>query len=279
MELIAESYDILSKICNIQEGQLAKIFENWNEGKLSSFLIEITAQILQKMDDSDPKVPLVDQILDSADQKGTGKWTVLSALEYGMPVTLISAAVFQRFLSSQKDLRVIVSNKVGKKMIRPQHSNDLIVADLEDALYLAKILSYSQGFELLKSASITNNWNLDLGSIASIWRAGCIIRSQFLDEINSAYKQNSDLELLFLAPYFLEEIKNKEPALRRVVLLATEAKLSVPGFMAALSYLDGISSEKLPANLIQAQRDYFGAHGYQRVDHDETMSFHTKWTS
>jgi len=252
------------------------IFSRWNSGKLDSYLMEITTAILA-FNDSDGK-PLIGKILDAAGQKGTGKWTGIAALTEGTPLTLIVESVFARALSAQKEDRVAAYAVFGAPERSVTGDRVKIVDDLHDALYASKIVSYAQGFELMRSASETNNWNLDFAEIARIWRGGCIIRSVFLDSIAQAFSENSDLANLVVSTRFSAELKAADAAWRRVVSLAVANALPVPALAAALSWFDGYRSDRLPANMIQAQRDYFGAHTYERTDSPRGEFFHTDWT-
>jgi 6-phosphogluconate dehydrogenase len=269
MQLIAESFHLL-KQSGLSFDQMADVFDEWNKGPLESYLIEITAKILRKKDvDSSP---LVEKILDTAGQKGTGKWTSIDALNRGSCLTLISEAVFSRILSSLKEQRSYASQFFSKPPSIKIEPNLI-----EKALYASKIMSYTQGFMLLKSASTEMNWNLNLGSIAMLWRGGCIIRSKFLNNIKQAFDISSDLPCLFLDPFFQNEVKNSIAAWREVVSKGVLAGVSLPCLSGALSFFDAYTSEKLPANLLQAQRDCFGAHQYERIDTKRGEFFHTDW--
>ncbi len=279
MQVIAEAYLVLRSLHYFPDDELADVFAEWNQGKLNSYLIEITSDILRKKNSKGQH--LLDFILDSAGQKGTGKWTAQAALEHGVPLTLIGEAVSARFLSALLDERRAAS----KVLPRPpttyvQLSNrDNTVSDLHDAVYASKILSYTQGFMLLKAASDHHGWNLDLGRISLLWRGGCIIRSGFLDRIRDAYRDNDGLQNLLTAPYFRSEIESLVPGWRRIVGLATSRGLPIPAIASALTFFDGYRSSVITsASLIQAQRDYFGAHTYQRRDRPRGESFHTNWT-
>ena len=276
MELICEAYALM-RAAGLAAGEMQEVFAEWNRSELNSYLIEITADILGKVDDQTGK-PLVEVILDAAGQKGTGKWAVISALDMGVPLTLIAEAVFARCLSAMKQQRVAVS-KVFRGP-RPKFRIDLpsFLEDLRKALFASKIISYTQGFQLMREAAKEYEWNLNYGGIAMIWRGGCIIRSQFLGRIKEAYGRKSSLESLLLAPYFRSAIKKAQTAWRRTVNKAVRLGVPVPAFSAALAYFDGCRSASLPANLIQAQRDYFGAHTYERVDKPRGQFFHTDWT-
>ena len=276
IQLIAESYDLLRDALGITPGELASIFREWNEGRLQSYLIEITANVLGKKD-GDSTSPLVDAIQDEAEQKGTGKWTSQSALDLGVPLTGITEAVFARVLSSQKEERVRASQILaGPSATSGAHENDAgLVEDVRDALYAAKIVAYAQGFEHLQAGSAEYGWQLDLGALATIWRGGCIIRAQFLDRIRDAYAEQPDLPNLMLAPFFQEALASAQPAWRRVINRAVDSGVPVPALSASLAYYDGYRRARGPANLIQGLRDYFGSHGYHRVDREG--AFHTRW--
>ena len=270
MELICEAYQMMRNSFSNEE--MSNLFTEWNKGELDSYLIEITSNILNTKDEEGY---VVDKILDKAGQKGTGKWTAIAALDEGEPLTLISEAVFARCLSALKDERVNASKVYGKKA--SDNKVDLeFVEEIRRALYVSKIISYAQGYSLMRAAAKTNGWNLNYGGIALIWRGGCIIRSQFLGKIFEAFQKNYELENLMLDDYFKEIIEKYIPSLRKVVVYAAENGISIPAFSSALSYFDGYTTENMPMNLMQAQRDYFGAHTYQRVDKEGV--FHTDWT-
>ncbi len=278
MQLISEAYHLLRYYLKIDVNQLSEIFAEWNEGKLKSYLIEITSHILKVRDEDG--MPLVDKILDAAGQKGTGKWTAISSLDLGIPTSLITTAVYQRFLSAFKETRVIASRKIPPITLEDDYkvlNREEFIQKVHDALYASKIIAYSQGFQLLKQASEEHKWNLNLGNIALIWRGGCIIRSAFLNKIKDAHDRNPNLEHLILDDYFLEEIKDAIPAWREVLIAALGAGIPVPAFAAGLTWLDSFRSSNLPASLIQAQRDYFGAHGFERVDQPRGKFFHVNW--
>lgn len=274
MELIAEIYDIAKRGLGKTAEELASIFDRWNKGKLQSFLIEITGTILKKKDKDG--MPLVDKILDVAGQKGTGKWTAQCALELGLPVSLITESVFQRFLSSLLPLRQEAFKLfcLQKNIQGPFPTEDM----LESALYVAKVMSYVQGFLLLQEASKKWRWNLNLGACALMWRGGCIIRSAFLGKIKEAYASNAALPLLAFDPYFQKELLQHIPALRSVVCFATMNSIAIPCLSAALTFFDALCTEKLPTNVIQAQRDLFGAHTFERVDAPRNVFFHADWS-
>jgi len=276
MQLICESYQIMKQLLNLDPDEMHRIFSDWNKGDLSSYLIEITADILAYKDKDG--TPLIDNILDTAGQKGTGKWTVNSGLDHGVPLSLISESVFARCLSALKDERVSASTILtGPAAI---FSGDKIQTcnRLGRALYCAKIISYTQGFSLMQNASQEHQWELDYGAIARIWRGGCIIRSGFLDKIDAAYQRNSNLGNLLFDDYFTEKVNKAQADLRWIVAAAATNGVAVPCLSAALNYYDGLRSSRLPANLLQAQRDYFGAHTYERIDKSRGEFFHTDWT-
>ncbi|PHM74660.1 NADP-dependent phosphogluconate dehydrogenase [Xenorhabdus kozodoii] len=274
MQLIAEAYSLLKSALNLGNQELAEVFSDWNQGELSSYLIEITADIFRKQDE-DGKY-LVDVILDEAANKGTGKWTSQSSLDLGVPVTLITESVFARYISSLKDQRVAASKVLSGPEILPFNGDKAeFIEKVRRALYLGKIVSYAQGFQQLKAASDEHNWDLNYGEIAKIFRAGCIIRAQFLQKITDAYNENPAIANLLLAPYFKQIADQYQQALRDVVSYGVQNGIPTPTFSAAISYYDSYRSAVLPANLIQAQRDYFGAHTYKRTDKEGV--FHTEW--
>ena len=274
MQLIAEAYDLLKNACGYSAEDLADIFEQWNEGDLDSYLIQITAEVLRKKDASTGK-PLVDVIQDQAEQKGTGRWTVQSALELGVPITAITEAVFARVLSSLKDQRQTASHVLPGPKADPRQRDQALVDAVRDALYASKIVAYAQGFEQLSAASAEYKWGLRPGELATIWRGGCIIRARFLSRIKDAYDEHPDLKNLLLAPYFTDAVTGSQDAWRRVISLAVEQGVATPAFSSSLAYYDGYRRERGPANLIQGLRDYFGAHTYQRIDKSGT--FHMRW--
>ncbi|ELX8380205.1 NADP-dependent phosphogluconate dehydrogenase [Providencia vermicola] len=274
MQLIAEAYSLLKGSLNLSNEELAEIFADWNQGELSSYLIEITADIFKKKDE-DGKY-LVDVILDEAANKGTGKWTSQSSLDLGIPVTLITESVFARYISFLKDQRVAASKVLTGPVLKPvEGDKKQFIEKVRRALYLGKIVSYAQGFQQLKAASDEYNWDLNYGEIAKIFRAGCIIRAQFLQKITDAYNDNAQIANLLLAPYFKQIADEYQQALRDVVCYGVQNGIPTPTFSAAISYYDSYRSAVLPANLIQAQRDYFGAHTYKRTDKEGV--FHTEW--
>jgi 6-phosphogluconate dehydrogenase len=274
MQLICEAYHLMKEVLGLSTMELHEIFKEWNQGELDSYLIEITADIFTKID-PETKKPLLDVISDTAGQKGTGKWTSQNALDLGMPLSIITESVFSRFLSAIKEERVRASKILrGPAKGFTENKKDFIEL-IRKTLYLSKICSYAQGFAQLKLASDLYEWNLKLGDLAMIFRGGCIIRAAFLKNINEAYVQNPDLDNLLLDPYFKTIVENYQDAAREVVATAIKAGIPVPGLSSALAYYDSYRTEILPANLLQAQRDYFGAHTYERVDKEGT--FHTDW--
>ena len=275
MQLIAEAYDILHRGLGLSDEELHKVFARWNKGPLSSYLIEITANIFTYMDDK-TKRPLVEIILDQAEQKGTGRWTIEAALEMGVPVPTLNASVEARILSACKSERMEAAKLFALPVRTYKDSRDAFVNEVGDALYVSKICSYAQGMALLRRASQEYNYNLDFSEIARIWRGGCIIRARFLDDVRVALKENPNLSNLLIAPFFREEVLSRYTAWQRVVKTSIELGIPTPGMSASLAYFDSYRSLRLPANLIQAQRDYFGAHTYRRVDQEGI--FHTKWT-
>ena len=277
MQLICEAYQLLSEGLGLSAAQLHEIFSDWNQGALSSYLIEITAGIFAYQDVDG--LPLVDNILDTAGQKGTGKWTGINALDLGIPLTLIGESVFARCLSAQKDERVKAASVLPKRPATAfSGDQQAMIAAIRDALYAAKIISYAQGFRLMREASKEYGLSLNYGEIALMWRGGCIIRSQFLNDIKQAYDTNPELENLLLADFFVDAMSKADAGWRKAVILGIELGLPTPAFSSALAYYDGYRSERLPANLLQAQRDYFGAHTYERIDQPRGKFFHTDWT-
>jgi 6-phosphogluconate dehydrogenase len=276
MQLIGEAYQLLEEGLGLSAPELSDIFTEWNKGELDSFLIEITAQIFSKVDE-DGK-PMVDKILDAAGQKGTGKWTATSALDLGTPVTLIGEAVFARCLSAMKEERVAAS----KILQGPSHSKpedrEAFIEDVRRALYCSKMISYAQGYMLLREAAKEQGWNLNFGGIALMWRGGCIIRSRFLGKIKDAYDKNPQLANLLVDDFFSSVLNHYHPSWRRAIIKAVEFGVPTPAFSTALSFYDGFRTARLPANLLQAQRDFFGAHTYERVDKPRGQFFHTNWT-
>lgn len=275
MQLICEAYHMLRFGIQLSAEELEKVFFDWNKGELDSYLIEITSAIFS-VKDQDGK-PLVDKILDVAGQKGTGKWTVIDALDHGMPLTLISEAVFARCLSAMKEERLEASKILKSPQTRFEINKKEFIDSIKDALYASKIISYAQGFMLLQEASSTYNWDLNYGAIALMWRGGCIIRSKFLGKIKDAFENKKNLKNLLLDDYFANEIERCQEGWRKVVATAALMGVPTPCFSTALSFFDGYRSERLPANLLQAQRDYFGAHTYERIDQPRGKFFHTDW--
>ncbi|TWT27480.1 NADP-dependent phosphogluconate dehydrogenase [Planomicrobium sp. CPCC 101110] len=275
MQLISESYFILKHALGLNAQELHEIFTEWNKGELDSYLIEITADIFTKIDEETGN-PLVDQILDKAGQKGTGKWTSQNALDLGVSLPIVTESVFARFISAIKEERVAASKLLAGPEAG-QYSGDRaeLVEAIRKALYMSKICSYAQGFAQLRAASAEYNWEIPYGDIAMIFRGGCIIRARFLQEIKEAFDRQADLPNLLLDPYFQSVVGEYQSSLRKVLAIAIEQGIPVPAFSSALAYYDSYRSETLPANLIQAQRDYFGAHTYERTDKEGT--FHTKW--
>lgn len=274
MQLIAESYAMLKHAVGLSNQELSEVFADWNKGELDSYLIEITADIFRKKDENGQY--LVDVILDAAGNKGTGKWTSQNALDLGEPLSLITESVFARYISAIKSQRVIASTQLsGPQLSGAARDRNEWVEKIRKALYMGKIISYAQGFAQLAAASTENNWNLNYGDIAKIFRAGCIIRAQFLQKITDAYAGNSRVVNLLLTPYFKQTVEAYQQSLRDVVSLAVQQGIPVPTLSAAIAYYDSYRSAVLPANLIQAQRDYFGAHTYKRIDKDGV--FHTDW--
>jgi len=277
MQLICEAYDLLHRGLGLSADELHDVFAEWNKGELDSYLIEISRDIFAKKDEDGQ--PLVDKILDTAGQKGTGKWTVVSALDTGQPVTLIGESVFARCLSSLKDERVAASLVLkGPKADVKVADRVKFIEDVRRALFCSKIISYAQGYMLLRAAAKENNWNLNMGGIALMWRGGCIIRSQFLGDIKDAFKKNPKLENLLMSKFFSKLVNKYHPSWRKAVISAIKIGVPTPAFSTALAFFDGYRSARLPANLLQAQRDYFGAHTYERVDQPRGQFFHTNWT-
>jgi len=276
MQIIAEAYHLMRDGLGLSNDEMSAIFDRWNTGKLESYLIEITRDILAYRDGEGEAV--VDVIMDAAGQKGTGKWTVISALDSGIPLTLIGEAVFARTLSALKEERVAASRVLAGPAPTFAGDRAAFLDDLEAAVYAAKIVSYAQGYMLMRAAAGEYRWNLNYGGIALMWRGGCIIRSAFLGKIKEAFDRDPGLVNLLLAPYFREAVGAAQEAWRRVVASAVELGIPAPALSSALAFFDGYRRERLPANLTQAQRDYFGAHTYERVDHPRGQFFHTNWT-
>jgi len=276
MQLICEAYALLRYGLGMSVEELQAVFEQWNRGVLDSYLIQITADILRRKDRDGS--PLIDKILDTAGQKGTGKWTASDALELGVPLTLITEAVFARFLSAMKGERMRASKLLAGPEARFAGDRDAYIAHIHDALYAAKVSSYAQGYMLMREAAGAYGWALRYGDIALIWRGGCIIRSKFLNNIKQAFSREPELQNLLLDDYFRDQVALAAPGWRKAVTLAVELGLPVPAFSAALSFYDGYRCARLPANLLQAQRDYFGAHSYERVDRPRGEHFHADWS-
>jgi 6-phosphogluconate dehydrogenase len=275
MQLICETYDLMKRGAGLTNAEMRDVFAEWNRGELDSYLIEITRDILGVRDGG---VEVIDLILDAAGQKGTGKWTAVAALDDGIPLTLIAESVFARCLSALKDERVQAGRLLRADVAPFDGDKGAFVDDLRQALYASKLVSYAQGYQLMRAAAETYRWNLNYGGIALVWRGGCIIRSAFLGEIKKAFDRDPGLVNLLLDPFFKEAVETRQAAWRRVVVAATRMGIPIPCLGSALSYFDGYRSERLPANLLQAQRDYFGAHTYERVDRPRGEFFHTNWT-
>jgi 6-phosphogluconate dehydrogenase len=277
MQLICEAYDLLQRGLSLTADELSEVFTSWNKGELDSYLIEISSHIFAKKDDDGQ--PLVDKILDTAGQKGTGKWTVFSALDLGQPVTLIGESVFARCLSALKEERVEASKILEGPASKASTSDRAaFIEDVRRALYCSKIVSYAQGYMLLRAAAKENGWNLNLGGIALMWRGGCIIRSRFLGKIKEAFDKNPAIENLLLDSFFSGALNQYQGSWRKAQVQAVELGVPTPAFSTALAFFDGYRTGRLPANLLQAQRDYFGAHTYERVDKPRGQFFHTNWT-
>lgn len=276
MQLICEAYHLMKDLLGMSADEMHEVFAQWNTTELDSYLIEITRDILGRKD-ADGQ-PLVDKILDTAGQKGTGKWTGIAALDEGVPLTLIGEAVFARCLSAMKSERVEASGVYKVERQKYEGDKKQMIEDIKNALFASKIISYAQGYVLMANAAKTYGWNLNYGGIALMWRGGCIIRSVFLGKIKEAYDKNPTLSNLLLDPYFKQKIETLIPSFRKVVANAALCGIPAPCFSAALSYFDGYTTDRLPANLLQAQRDYFGAHTYERVDAPRGQFFHTNWT-
>ena len=276
MQLICEAYDVMRNLLGMSAPEMHAVFKVWSEGALKSYLIEITRDILAVRDDDG--APLVDKILDKAGQKGTGKWTVNTALDVGMPLTLITESVFARVISSMKDERVRASKILSGPRQVFTGDRQTLINDIGHALYTAKIISYTQGYQLMRAAADSFGWNLNYGGIALMWRGGCIIRSDFLGEIKLAFDRSPALANLLLDPFFTQTMATSQQSLRNVLVQAMQNGIPMPAMSAALAYYDGYRTENLPANLLQAQRDFFGAHQYERVDQPRGTYFHTNWT-
>lgn len=276
MQLITEAYHLLKSVGGLTDQELHQVFRKWNEGDLDSYLIEITSEIFDYKDTDGQ--PLVNKILDTAGQKGTGKWTSINALDLGIPLTLITEAVFARYLSAQKDERLAASQLIDGPEVKLTSDKMAFINDVEDALFAAKIVSYAQGFALIRMATKEFGYNINLGNVALLWRAGCIIRSAFLDNIKQAFEKNPELDNLLIDGYFLEKMNRAQAGWRRAIAAGVVNGIPMPAMSSALSYFDGYRSRQLPANLLQAMRDYFGAHTYERTDQPRGEFFHTNWT-
>lgn len=276
MQLISEAYNLMKNLLKMNADEMHEVFSSWNEGELDSYLVEITRDILGFRDEDGE--PLLEKILDTAGQKGTGKWTGIEALNLGIPLTLIGESVFARCLSALKEERVEASRVLTGPEPSFQGDREAFIADIKNALYASKIVSYAQGYTLMREAAKEYGWKLNYGGIALLWRGGCIIRSVFLGKIKEAFDHNPDLPNLLLDPFFKEKVESAQQGWRRVVSTALGNGIPVPAFTTALNYFDGYRSERLPANMLQAQRDYFGAHTYERIDRPRGEFFHTNWT-
>ncbi len=276
MQMICETYHMMKEGLGFSNDQMHDVFTTWNEGELDSYLIEITRDILGYREDDGTHT--VDLILDTAGQKGTGKWTAIAALDLGLPLTLIGEAVFSRCLSALKDERVVASSVLDGPTTKFDGDRNALVDDLRRALYASKIISYAQGYQLMRGAAEENEWNLNYGGIALMWRGGCIIRSAFLGKIKEAFDKNPNLENLLLDPFFESAVEEAQGAWRRVVSASVQLGVPMPAIGSALAFFDGYRCKRLPANLLQAQRDYFGAHTYERVDKPRGEFYHTNWT-
>ncbi|MBQ1477280.1 MAG: decarboxylating NADP(+)-dependent phosphogluconate dehydrogenase [Erysipelotrichaceae bacterium] len=276
IQIICEAYDIMKNVLAMDNEEMADVFTKWNEGRLNSYLIEITSKILRRKDEETGKY-IVDVILDEAGQKGTGKWTSLEALDLGVPSSTIAESVFARCLTALKEQRVKAAKRFPKEKKAFMGDKEAFLQDLEAAVYASKIVSYAQGFAQLKEASKVYHWDLQFGRIALLWREGCIIRAQFLEKIDEVFKEDKDIDNLLMSPSFGKEVEEALPSWRSVVMNAIAHELYIPTLANSLLYFDGYRSERLPANLLQAQRDWFGAHTYHRVDRPHDESFHTIW--
>lgn len=277
MQMISEAYFLMKHLLGMTPAEMHEVFKEWNLGELDSYLVEITRDIMAKIDDETGK-PIVDVILDTAGQKGTGKWTSQSALDMGTPAPTVAEAVFARFLSAIKEERVAASGILEGPSTAFEGDREGFIEDIRQALYASKICSYAQGFQLIKMAAAEYNWDLNYGQIALMWREGCIIRAQFLGRIKEAFDEQPDLANVLLAPFFKDAIDRTQDAWRTVVATAVTRGIPVPAFSSALTYYDGYRNARLPANVLQAQRDYFGAHTYERVDKPRGEFYHTNWT-
>ena len=276
MQMICETYQMMKAGLGMTNQQMHEVFTEWNAGELDSYLIEITRDILGYKDEDGNAV--IDLILDTAGQKGTGKWTGIAALDLGQPLTLIGEAVFARCLSALKDQRVRASKVLSGPTAKFDGDKGAFVNDLRQALYASKIVSYAQGYQLMRAAAEHYKWNLNYGGVALMWRGGCIIRSAFLGKIKEAFDKNPELENLLLDPFFADAVDSAQDSWRKVVTTSVAMGIPMPATSSALAFFDGYRAERLPANLLQAQRDYFGAHTYERVDKPRGEFFHTNWT-
>ncbi len=275
MQVLAEAYDVMNRGLGLSPAEMADVFAEWNRGPLDSYLVEITEIVLRAVDDDG--TPLVDLILDRAGQKGTGKWTVVSSMEFGQPTTLTAEAVYARVVSALIDERHATSEVLDGPSPNIGADRAAVIADLHDAVYASKIVSYAQGFMLLQEASDEHGWDIDLASIASMWRGGCIIRSRFLGELMQVFREDAGLRNILRSDFFAAAVQRAQPGWRRTVTRAVEAGIAVPAYSSALAFFDGFRSRRVPANLIQAQRDYFGAHTYERIDRPRGEFFHSEW--
>jgi 6-phosphogluconate dehydrogenase len=278
MQLISEAYHLLKSVLGLSNEEIHQVFDEWNKGDLDSYLIEITRDIFSRKDDEQPDKYVVDLILDTAGQKGTGKWTVIAAADMGIPLTMVGEAVFARCLSSLKEDRIQASKVFSGPKSQWKGDKKAFINAIRDSVFASKLVSYAQGYLLMRAAAREFKWSLNYGGIALMWRGGCIIRSKFLGKIKEAYDKNPDLQNLLLDPYFQEKIAATQGGWREVVSTAVLQGIPLPGISAALAYFDGLRTETLPANLLQAQRDFFGAHTYERVDKPRGQFFHTNWT-
>jgi 6-phosphogluconate dehydrogenase len=276
MQLIGETYDVMKRVLGLSNAEMHEVFAAWNGAELDSYLIEITRDILGFVDKNGEAT--IDVIVDAAGQKGTGKWTVIEALDHGVPLTLIGEAVFARALSAAKEERIVASKQLKPVVTPYEGERQQLIDDLRQALYASKIISYAQGYQLLRAAAKQYQWNLNYGGIAQVWRGGCIIRSAFLGDIKKAFARDPNLVNLLLDPFFRDAVSTRQSGWRRAVVAAVQSGIPVPCMSAALSYFDGYRAERLPANLLQAQRDFFGAHTYERLDQPRGQFFHTDWT-
>ena len=276
MQLICEAYQLMKTVLHLTSDEIQQVFAQWNDTELNSYLIEITRDIFAFRDEEGE--PLVEKILDTAGQKGTGKWTAVTALDFGQPVTLIGEAVFARCLSALKDERIDAAKQINGPAVAFEGDKTAFIDDLQQALYASKIVSYAQGYQLLRASALEHGWQLNYGQIAQMWRGGCIIRSVFLDDIKVAFDHNPELVNLMLDTFFKQAIETAQAAWRRVIMQSVKLGIPMPAMASALAYYDGYRTEHLPANLLQAQRDYFGAHTYERIDQARGEFFHTNWT-